>query len=213
MLQSSKHLIEGEKANNTANHDSTKRWFIFTLSIWAIAIFLGGYYGFFATIPPTCILPIVVSGIMTPVLFYYFNESFRSYVVSIGLKYLTLFNVWRIPAGLVFLYYGSRNLLPEQFVHNAAYGDLTVGLLVPIILMIRGGIGKYLVFHIFGLLDFVVAVGTGLTLTLLQVPLMENIRTFPILLIPLYGVCITGALHIMTLDILLRRSKAIKQSS
>lgn len=150
-----------------------------------------------------------MAGIMTPVLFYYFNGSFRSYIVFIGLKYLTLFNIWRIPAGLVFLYYGSHNLLPEQFVHNAAYGDLAVGVLVPIVLMLPGGIGKYLAFHIFGLLDFVVAVGTGLTLTLLQVPLMENIRTFPIVLIPLYGVCITGALHMMTLDILLRRRLSI----
>lgn len=199
--------------NSTVNYDSTQRWLILALSVWAIAIFWGGYYGFFAAISPTWIPHIVVAGIMTPVLFYYFNESFRSYIVSISLKYLTLFNVWRIPAGLVFLYYGSHNLLPEEFVHNAAYGDLAVGVLVPIVLVLPGRIGKYLAFHIFGLLDFVVAVGTGLTLTLLQVPLMENIRTFPILLIPLYGVCITGALHIMTLDILLRRSKAIKQSS
>lgn len=197
--------------NSTDNYDGTKKWFILALSIWGATVFWGGYYGFLARIPLTWIAPIVVTGIMTPVLFYYLNDAFRSYIESISLKHLTLFNVWRIPAGLTFLYYGSRNLLPEPFVHNAAFGDIAVGLLVPVVLMFRGGISKYLVFHIFGLLDFVIAVGTGLTFTLLQVPLMENIRMFPIVLIPLYGVCITGALHIMTLDILLKRIKAIKQ--
>ncbi len=212
MSQSHKHLIVKGKINSTVSYNNIKRGFVLALSVWAIAVFAGGYYGLFTRMPLTWIAPIVVTGIVTPVLFYYLNKPFRSYIASIGLKHLTLFNMWRIPAGLAFLYYGSYGLLPERFVHNAAYGDLAVGLLVPVVLMLRGGINKYLIFHIFGLLDFVVAVGTGISFTLLQVPLMENIRTFPIVLIPLFGVCITGALHIMTLDILFRRSKAIQQS-
>lgn len=187
-----------------AFQDSTKKWFVLALSIWAIAVFVAGYYGLFAALPLRSIPLIIMAGIVTPILFYYRNESLRSYIASINPKYLTLFHVWRIPAGLAFLYYGSRDLLPEQFVHNAGYGDLAVGLLAPVVVMFGGGLGKYLAFHIFGLLDFVVAVGTGLVLTLLQVPLMENIATFPIAFIPLYGVCVTGALSIMTLDTLVR---------
>lgn len=193
------------------NDDSIKRWFIFALLTWAVATFVGGYYGIFTKIPQAWFAPLVLVGIVTPVLCYYLNANFRLYIASISLKYLTLFNVWRIPAGFTFLYYGSHNLLPEQFIHNSAYGDLTVGLLALVVVMFEGGLSKYLVFHILGLLDFIVAVGTGLTFTVLQVPLMENIRTFPVVVIPLYGVCITGALHIMTLDILLRRRKAIEQ--
>jgi len=199
------------KMNKTINHNSTKRWCILALSLWAVLICVPGYYGFFTFIPLVGVPPLVAAGIGLPLLLYYQNDSLRLYIQSINLKYLTLFNVWRIPAGLTFLYYGSRDLLPEQFVHNAAYGDLAVGLLVPIVLIFKGGTGKYLTFHIFGLLDFLLAVGTGITFTLLQVPLMENIRTFPLVLIPLYGVCVTGALHIMTLDTLLRRSGAIQQ--
>lgn len=60
-------------------------------------------------------------------------------------------------------------------------------------------LSKYVAFHIFGLLDFIVAVGTGLTLTLLETPLIENVAGFPIVLIPLFGVPVTGALHIILL--------------
>ncbi len=110
----------------------------------------------------------------------------------------------------MFLHYGSQNLLPERFASNAGYGDLAVGLLVPIVLMLRESTSKYLAFHIFGLLDFTVAVGTGLTFTLLQVPLIENLASFPIVLIPIYGVCVSGALSIMTLDILINKTKEFK---
>lgn len=190
--------------NSTSSYNTTRRWFVLALSIWAATVFVAGYHGIFTKVGRIWIPPIVVAGVTIPVLVYYLNENFRSYIGSIGLKYLTVFHLWRIPAGLWFLYCGSQNLLPEEFVAKAAYGDLAVGLLVPLVLVFRIR-GKYLVFHLFGLLDFVVAVGTGLTLTVLQVPLMENIATFPTVLIPLYGVCVTGALSIMTLDRLIRR--------
>ncbi len=195
--------------NSTDNYNTTRRWFVLALSIWAATIFVAGYYGMFTKVGRIWIPPIVLVSMTVPVWVYYRNESFRRYIWSIDLRYLTAFHLWRIPAGLWFLYCGSQNLLPEQFVNKAGYGDLAVGCLVPLILMLRHVRGKYLVFHLFGLLDFVVAVGTGLTLTVLQVPLMENIATFPTVLIPLYGVCVTGALSIMTLDRLLRKRSSV----
>ncbi len=191
----------------TTNRDpykTTKRWVVLSLSLWGIAVFTAAYYGLFKKIP-LLTAPLVVAGISIPTVVYYRNEHLRAYISSINLKYLVLFHLWRIPAGLTFLYYGSQHLLPRQFVLNAGYGDLLVGFLVPVVLMLRGGVRKYIVFELIGLLDFVVAVGTGLTFNLLRVPLQANIATFPIALIPLYGVCVTGALSIMTLDILLRK--------
>ena len=99
--------------------------------------------------------------------------------------------------------------MPERFVINAGYGDLAVGFLVPIILLGKESIQKYIAFHLFGQLDFILAVGTGLTFTVLQVPLMENIATFPIVLIPLFGVPLTGASSIMAIDALLRQRRQI----
>lgn len=200
------------KTANLETNQRVERWFVVTLSAWASTVFVGGYYGLFTKLPFGGIAPLVVGGIAAPVIVYYFNESFRTYIRSIGLKHLTIFHLWRIPAGFAFLYYGGQTLLPETFVRNAGYGDLAVGFLVPPVLMLKGGDGKYLAFHVFGLLDFVIAVGTGLIFTVLRVPLMDNIAAFPIVLIPAFGVCVTGALSIMALDILLRNRSVAKHA-
>lgn len=109
------------------------------------------------------------------------------------------------------MHYGSQQLLPEQFAINAGYGDLAIGFLVPIVLMLPQGTNKYIAFHIFSLLDFMLAVGTGLTFTILSVPLMENIATFPIVLIPFFGVPITGAGSVMAIDSLLKNNRPFSQ--
>ena len=191
-----------------SKHSITQRWFFLVLSLWGIAVLLGGYYSFFTKIDLIWIALLVVTGMTIPVAVYYLSANFHAYIRSLDLKYLTIFHLWRIPAGLWFLYCGSQNLLPEQFVNNAGYGDLAVGLLVPVVLLARFR-GKYTMFHIFSVLDFAIAVGTGLTFNLLQVPLMENIATFPTVMIPLFGVCVTGALSIMTLDRLIGKRRSL----
>ena len=69
---------------------------------------------------------------------------------------------------------------------------------------------KYWGFHLFGLADFATAVSAGLIFSLLQVPTMETIATFPVALIPLFGVGISGASHIMALDILVRQTRKLR---
>lgn len=189
----------------TSNNEKIERWFALVLSLWAGVVFLAGYYDLFTKLPLPSIGILATLGITLPVLLYYRYSAFQDYIRSIDPLHLTLFHVWRILAGFTFLYYGSQNLLPQQFVINAGYGDLAVGFMVPIVLIAKQSKNKYIAFHIFSLLDFIVAVGTGITFTVLQVPLMQNIATFPLVLIPLYGVCITGALSWMALDTLLRR--------
>ncbi len=48
------------------------------------------------------------------------------------------------------------------------------------------------------------AIGTGLIFFLLNDPRMSGIQTLPMALIPLYGVGISGASHIMAFDLLRR---------
>ena len=200
--------------NRNAKNEITERWFVLSLTLWGAAVFTAGYFGIFSNINTNWVPLLVIIGITIPVLVYYLNEDFRSYIWSIELKHLTIYHLWRIVAALIFFHYGSQNLLPTQFVINAGFGDLAVGLLVPIVLLLRENSSKYLAFHLFGMLDFAIAVGTGFTFNvLLNDPLMRNIITYPIVLIPLYGVCITGALSIMTLDRLLKskyRSERLK---
>ena len=182
----------------------TERSIFLALVIWAIAVTVGGMFGIFTRLPLPGIALLVVASITTLLLLYYRHPAIHQYVTSLNPRSLVVFHLWRIGAGFAFLYYGCQALLPERFVINAGYGDLAVGFLVPLILLGRQSTRKYIAFHLLGLLDFAIAVGTGLTFTVLQIPLMENIATFPIVLVPLFGVPLTGATSVMAIDMLTR---------
>lgn len=175
------------------------------ISLWGLSVGVGSYFGLFTTFPLPWFALLVAIGITAPILIYYGNSTFRAYIQGLHLNYLTVFHLWRVPAALIFFYYGSQHLLPEIFVRNAAWGDLFAGLFVLPILMLPARRWKYWAFHLFGMTDFVIAVGTGLTFSLLQVPMMDTITTYPVALIPLFGVGVSGASHILALDLLARR--------
>jgi len=185
--------------------ERVERWFVVALSLWAASAFVAASTGAIAKVPRLFLGPLLLAETIIPILVYYLSESFRAYISSIDLKHLTIFHLWRLLAGFTFVSYGIHHLLPETFVHNAGFGDILVGLLIPVILILPNGIRKYIVFHIIGLLDFILALGTGITLTLARAPLIENLTTYPIILIPLLGVPVSGALHVMTIDVALRK--------
>lgn len=175
------------------------------ISVWGITVGVGSYFRLFSTFPLPWFALLVAIGIVVPTIIYYRNWTFQAYIQQLHLNYLTVFHLWRVPAALVFFYYGGQNLLPETFVRNAAWGDLLAGLLVVPLVMLPNYRWKYWAFHLFGMVDFVLAVGTGLTFSLLQISTMDTIATYPIALIPLFGVPISGVSHIMALDLLARR--------
>ncbi|MEO0378296.1 MAG: hypothetical protein AAF329_27610 [Cyanobacteria bacterium P01_A01_bin.17] len=192
---------------HTLSSQQTEQRVFGSLAVWAIAIVIAGTLGIFTHLPLPSIALLVVVSLTTLLVLYYRNAAVNHYVASLNPRILIAFHLWRIVAGFTFLYYGSQSLLPRQFVINAGYGDLMVGFLVPFVLLGAQSTQRYITFHLFGLLDFVVAVGTGLAFTLLQVPLMENIATFPVVLIPLFGVPLTGASSVMAIDTLLRQHR------
>lgn len=168
------------------------------LAIWAAAVSLAGASGLVAQLPTAFVAPLVVVGIIAPMLVYMASPGLRAWCAEVGLWWLTAFHVWRIAAALVFFWYGARELLPTWFVTNAGWGDLAAGLLaLAVVLWARPSLRTYTAVHVFGFADFVLAVGTGLTYTLLGNPLMDTIRTFPLILIPLFGVGVSGAVHLI----------------
>lgn len=142
---------------------------------------------------------LVAIGIATPVLAYFSVPAVRGAVNALGLHRLTLLHIWRIPAALLFFYYGWRGELPGLFWLLAGVGDLLAGLFAATLLWRPRTAANYRAVHIFGFTDFVVAVGTGLTFTLLQDPRMALLTTLPMALIPLFGVGLSGASHIVAL--------------
>lgn len=182
---------------------AVERATVAVLTAWFIVVLGLGWLGVFGRLHHAAVGVIAVAELLGIVALYYLNRPFQAYVQSIPFKHLTVFNVWRFPAGVLFLYYGAQGLLPPLFVQNAAWGDILAACLVPVVLMLPEGRGKYLWFQVVGFADFILAVGTGLTLNLLDTPTMSNIAELPLCVIPLFGVPITGAIHIMMLDRLL----------
>jgi hypothetical protein len=179
------------------------------LGLWAAGVAAASGLGLLDELPTPMIAPLVAIGIAVPTIIYFRSTALQAWAAGIGLWWLTAFHVWRIAAAGVFFWYGSQGLLPEIFVFNAGWGDLAAGLLaLAVIAWPRRGRRTYWGVHVFGLVDFVVAVGTGLTFTLMGDPLMDTIRTFPLALIPLFAVGVSGTVHLIAFHQLLTGAQA-----
>jgi hypothetical protein len=185
-----------------------KRWAI-AVAVWGAAIGALSLTGGLSWMSPLALGPLVAVGIAVPVAVVRRSPNQRRLVREGDLAHLTWFNVWRVPAAIAFFVVGAQGLLPAPFVTNAAWGDLIAGGLAPVVVLAarhvaaRGRTGAYLAFHLFSFGDFLVAVGTGLTFTVLCDPLMRTLLDTPMALIPLWGVPITGAVSLLALHRLL----------
>jgi hypothetical protein len=211
-------LVNIQKGVTTPNNDDEPkremkirrrrgtRVLLSVLIVWGLAVVIAAETGLFRALPPLLLAPLIALGIAVPVVVYAMTPGFRAYIAAVGLRPLTAFHIWRIGAAFVFFWYGAHNLLPETFVQNAGWGDFIAGCLAIVVLLLPESRRGYLIFHLVGFADFVLAVGTGLALFLLKDPRMAAIQTLPMALIPLYGVGISGANHIMAFDLLRRGS-------
>ncbi len=188
------------------NPDDTARWrrrIPWIVGIWGTTVAVLGAAGVFSAMSINAIATLAVLGILAPVALYAAAPGLRAVVRGWGLDGLTRFHLWRIGAAAAFFAYGAEGLLPEAFVRNAAWGDLLAGLLViPVIATTWGGRWRYWAFHGFGFADFLLAVGTGLTLSLMGDQAMRTIAEMPPVLIPLFGVGLSGAAHLMAFHLL-----------
>jgi hypothetical protein len=171
---------------------------------WFAAVVIGAQSGFFASLWLPLIAAIVASSIILPTLWYYASPKLRAFIDHIGHRRIMLMHAWRVPAALLFFWYGLQGQLPFWFWFLAGTGDFIAGSYALWLSTKPEDVERYRSFHRIGFADFVVAVGTGLTFTLLQDPLIAPIATLPLALIPLFGVGISGASHLMAFDMLRR---------
>lgn len=174
------------------------------VTLWAVAVVIGAETGFFASLYLPLIAAIVAATIIAPTVLYFRSRRLRAYVEQLGHRPILLFHTWRIPAALMFLHFGLQDRLPPAFWILAGTGDLIAGSYAAYLMSRPESTRRYLSFHVFGFLDLVVAVGTGLTFTLLQDPRMAPVAVLPLALIPLFGVGISGATHLIAFDMLRR---------
>lgn len=190
----------------------TKLTVVAALLLWAATVIFAASSGYLATLYQPLIGGIVAVTIIIPMIIYVTSPGMRRFMHAIGHRRIVQFHMWRIPAALLFFWYGAQGELPPPFWILAGTGDLLAGLFALYVASRPENPGRYLRFHIFGFVDFVVAVGTGLTFTLLQDPRMAPIAALPMALIPLFGVGISGATHLMAFD-MLRRGTGFREAT
>jgi hypothetical protein len=194
----------------SATHDNSTRLnsgLTIATAAWAAAVVAAsasGALGAMAKAFMPAYAGLVALGIAIPTALYFAAPAVRREVDAIGLRRLTLFHIWRIPAGALFLYYGATGGLPVLFALLAGFGDLFAGLFAATLIGRETTPERLRRIHVFGFADFVTAVGTGLTFTLLGDPLMATLTRLPMALIPLFGVGLSGASHIVALNALRR---------
>ncbi|MBC8073148.1 MAG: permease [Deltaproteobacteria bacterium] len=196
---------------NTVTHHLPTSTFVVAAGVlaWLSAVIAASASGALAELGRT-FMPayagLVALGIAVPTVLYFTSSSVRKTIEAVGLHRLTLMHAWRVPAALLFYTYGLRGELPAGFWILAGTGDLFAGLYAGTLLFRPPTIELYRRIHLFGFADFVVAVGTGLTFTLLGDARMSVLTTLPMALIPLFGVGLSGASHIVALTRLTRTS-------
>lgn len=181
-------------------------------ALWGLAVTYGSAAGVLRALPPLAVAPLIGLGVILPAAVYALSKGFRTYIETLGLRALSGFHAWRIGAGLVFFWYGAHDLLPPVFVRNAGWGDFITGVLAIVVMIAPKTATRYWALHLFGFTDLLLAVGTGLTLFLLHDPRMAGIQTLPMALIPLYGVGISGANHIMAFHLLSKGSTSVSSN-
>ncbi|MGH7233778.1 MAG: hypothetical protein ACREJU_20815, partial [Nitrospiraceae bacterium] len=100
------------------------------------------------------------------VLLYHHSPSVRRVARSADLGVLTLLHLWRL-VGTDFLLEYSRGRLPGGFAFPAGIGDLIIGLTaIPMALALLRDPERarpwFILWNVFGLVDLVVAVGSGI---------------------------------------------------
>ncbi len=178
------------------------------IALWGGAVATAAATGLYLAIPAMSVGPIIVAGVVVPFVAYRRSSRFQAVIATIGLRRLTTFHAWRIAAGAMFLWFMAHDRLPPLFARNAGWGDIAAGLLAMVVVMLPFSRARYFAFHLLGLLDLVDALAIGITYTLATDPRMEAIRVLPMALIPLFGVGVTGASHLIAFDLLRREHRA-----
>ena len=193
------------------------------LILWFTAVFALGMAGAVGTPAGKPPLPILI-GATLPFLAFAFayngSVAFRELVLSADLRMLTALQAWRA-GGLGFLALYANGLLPGIFAWPAGLGDIAIGVTAPWIVMklVRdpdyAGTRAFVVWNALGVLDLVVAVGTGAASGTLLEGYTGGIDTspmthLPLVLIPAFFVPLFVLLHITAFLQASRRARPLR---
>jgi hypothetical protein len=178
-------------------------WFVVALALSSVEVFHG-----VADRAPT-----IEFGIFVPValglVWMWRSETFVRLIDAIPQSWLVGIQFYRA-LGLIFLLLNAQGSLPSLFALPAGGGDVTVGLLAPVVAVAyaRGVAGRELLvrgWNILGLLDLAVAITAGFLTSPSPFQMFsfdapnELITAYPLVLVPVFGVPLAVLLHVASL--------------
>lgn len=217
---SMKNETMGSLTQNVASeldngHSNVKSVVVVALALWlGLDTFLasqGAYVGS-ADSPPLHLflgLAIPLAVFLTA---YFKWSAFRAFILGADLRLVAAIQAWRW-GGLGFLSLYASGILPWLFAFPAGLGDMAIGITAPwiVLTLVRNpsfaASRRYMIWNILGIVDFVVAVSTGVLCSGF-IPgitkLMGNVTTgpmaqLPLVLIPTYMVPVFTMLHLTAL--------------
>lgn len=182
--------------------------FIFASALCVIA--LVGLTRVYDAAPPQAIGITIVCGTLLILALSNFNKKFRSVIESISIEQLICWHAIRAPIGAAFLVMASEGLLPDMFAERAGYGDLFTAISgVLVVAFFAAATFKvkkpvYLLWNAIGIIDLLLAVGTGIYLGFQEVNEMVWIARLPLLLVPTFILPVLFSTHFIMFYRLLR---------
>ncbi len=182
------------------------------LAFWFVLVFLLGMEGMFARPPESPPFPILFGFAIPLIVFavaYMGSEAFRALVLGADLRFLTATQGWRA-GGLGFLALYAQGVLPGLFAWPAGMGDIAIGVTAPwvaLALVRRSTFAaspQFVAWNLFGILDLIVAVSTGVLSSGFIAGLAGNVTTapmaqMPLVLIPAFFVPLFIMFHVAAL--------------
>ena len=168
---------------------------------WLALAVIAGRLGFVARLRPP--LPQLILLGMTVVLLLLGTklQSFRSWLLSIDLRAVVALHLTRILAGSPFLFYHTRGELPTTFALPAGWGDIVVGTLALVVLLIppsHTAAGRsYLIWNVIGLLDILMVVASAAVHAMRVPESVAALLRLPLSVLPTWLVPLVIASHVL----------------
>jgi hypothetical protein len=131
------------------------------------------------------------------------SEAFRQFLLSLNPQALTLMQTGRI-IGYTFLVLYAYGLLPGAFALPAGWGDVAIGMSAPLValrLIVPAGRSRFIIWHMLGIFDLVMAMILGAVAPLIspQMGATSAMTVLPLSVIPTFGVPLFLILHLVSI--------------